>query len=145
VSVSSDPQSWLRPFYLRLRQDPSFQLLSPSHQFEHLRRAVEPEQPGKAATMREWSPAAQKALLDHLASMVGQKASADPAELWRVRKRERELRCVAHYLPTGIDVRLVEADGSFRRTQLCRIAPEVEKLSAEWLKALLEVRWTRSQ
>jgi hypothetical protein len=68
----------------------------------------------------------------------------DQPELWRVRKGDRELRCVAHYLPSGIDVRLLEADGSFRRTQLCKMAPEVEKLSGEWLKALLEVGWNRS-
>jgi hypothetical protein len=60
-----------------------------------------------------------------------------------VQKGDRGLRCVAHYLPTGIDVRLLEADGSFRRTQLCRIAPEVEKLSADWLKALLDVGWAQ--
>jgi hypothetical protein len=50
--------------------------------------------------MREWSLGAQQALLDHLASMIDQKAHADPVELWRVRKGERELRYVIHYLPT---------------------------------------------
>jgi hypothetical protein len=29
-------------------------------------------------------------------------------ELWRMRKDERECRCVAVYLPTGIDVRFFE-------------------------------------
>jgi hypothetical protein len=63
--VSSDPIFWLTPFYLRLRQDPALLLLSPSHQFEQLVQAVEREHPSKAATMREWSLAAQHALLDH--------------------------------------------------------------------------------
>jgi hypothetical protein len=44
-------------------------------------------------------------------------------------------------LPSGIDVRLLEGE-DFRRTQLCKIAPEVEKLSDGWLKALVEVGWT---
>jgi hypothetical protein len=118
-------------------------MLSPSHQFDRLVQAVEREHPSKAATMREWSLAAQHALLDHLASMIDQKAQADPVELWRVRKGERELRCVVHDLPSGIDVRLLEGV-DFRRTQLCKIAPEVEKLSAEWLTALVEVDWNRS-
>jgi hypothetical protein len=88
-----------------------------------------------------WSVAAQHALLDHLASMIDQKANSDPGELWLVRKGERELRCVLHYLPTGIDVRLLEGD-DFRRTQLGKIGPAVEKLSGEWLKALVEVGGT---
>jgi hypothetical protein len=83
--------------------------------------------------MREWSVGAQRTLLDHLTSMIDQKADSDLFELWRVRKPS-----VEHNLPTGIDVRLLEGD-AFRRTQLCKIAPEVEKLSDQWLKSLLEV------
>jgi hypothetical protein len=40
-------------------------------------------------------------------------------------------------------VQLLEGDG-FRRKQLCKIGPEVEKLSGEWLKALVEVGWNKS-
>ena len=72
--------------------------------------------------------------------MVEQKASAEPIELWRVRKGDRDLRCVVHYLPTGIDVRLLEGD-DFRRTQLVRDAPETEKLSQGWRAALIERGW----
>lgn len=92
--------------------------------------------------MREWSVAAQHAVLIHLASMVDQKAHAEPVELWRVRKGERELRCVVHYLPSGIDMRLMEGDG-FRRTQLCKLALEVERLSDNWRNALLKVGWSK--
>jgi hypothetical protein len=80
--------------------------------------------------------------LDHLASMIDQKADGQPVELWQVRKGEREFRCVVYYLSSGIDVRLMEGD-DFRRTQLCKIAPEVEKLSEKWLKALVEVGWNK--
>jgi hypothetical protein len=34
--------------------------------------------------------------LDHLVSMINQKANADPVELWRVRKGKRESRYVTH-------------------------------------------------
>jgi hypothetical protein len=125
-----------------LQTHPVFCQFAPVHQFEQLVQAVERDHPSKAAQMRELSVAAKNALLDHLASVVEQRAHADTVELWRVRKGERELRCVIHYLPTGIDVRLLEGD-NFRRTQLCKIAPEVEKLSGEWLKALMDFGWIR--
>jgi hypothetical protein len=41
--------------------------------------------------------------------------------LWRLRKDGREVRCVAQYLSTGIDLRLMEREG-FRRTQVCETA-----------------------
>jgi hypothetical protein len=40
-------------------------------------------------------------------------------EPWRARKGDRELRCIAVYLPNGIDVRLTE-DADFQRTELAR-------------------------
>jgi hypothetical protein len=90
--------------------------------------------------MREWTAAGQHMLLLHLASMLEQKAGAEPVELWRVKKGEKELRCVAHYLPIGIDLRLMEADG-FRRAQLCRGAPKIEALSQQWRNKLTERGW----
>ena len=71
--------------------------------------------------MDDWSPAAKDMLLLHLANTVAQISPADTIELWRVRKGTRDLRCIAKYLPTGIDLRLLE-DNDFRRTQL-RYAP----------------------
>jgi hypothetical protein len=61
-------------------------------------------------------------------------------ELWRVRKGERELRCLAIYLPIGIDLRLFEGD-DFRRTQLVRDSPELTALADKWRVALLEHDW----
>ena len=61
-------------------------------------------------------------------------------ELWRVRKGERELRCVALYLPIGIDVRLFEG-ADFRRTQLVRDAIESMAVSDGWKRKLLEREW----
>lgn len=94
--------------------------------------------------MREWSPAAQHAAVLHLASAVEHGCHAESAELWRVRKGTRELTCRARYLPTGIDVRLLEADGSFRRTQLCRDAPAVDELADKWHDALITNGWIKT-
>jgi hypothetical protein len=138
---SSDPHAWLRPIYARLAQHPAYRLFAPSHQFEQLVAAAAADSAAKAANMRDWSPAAQHDLLLRLASMVEQKSDAREVELWRVRKNDRELRCVAHYLPSGIDVRLLEGD-DFRRTQLTRDAPETEKLANTWRQALGERGWT---
>ena len=65
--------------------------------------------------MREWSIAAQHGLLLYLASMHDQHESAEPFNLWHVRKGERQLRCVAVYLPSGFDLRLFEGATSAER------------------------------
>jgi hypothetical protein len=63
-------------------------------------------------------------LLGWLKDVVNEKPNPTrEVELWRVRKGDRELLCIAVYLSTGIDVRLMEADG-FRRTRLVRDAVE---------------------
>ena len=80
-------------------------------------QALERAHPSKAATMREWSIAAQHGLLLHRASMHDQHETAEPFELWQVRKGDRQLRCLAVYLPSGVDLRLFEG-ADFRRTQL---------------------------
>jgi hypothetical protein len=37
--------------------------------------------------------------------MYDQHESAEPFELWQLRKGNRQLRCVAVYLPSGVDLR----------------------------------------
>ena len=93
--------------------------------------------------MREWSLAAQHGLLSHLASMHEQQETAAPVKLWRVRKPDRTLVCLAVYLTHGVDVRLMEGE-DFRRTQLCKDALEVEVLSHKWRTALIDVGWSAS-
>jgi hypothetical protein len=61
-----------------------------------------------AALLRQSSPAAQVALLGHLAMMEAQRPLDPSEELWRVRKGSRELVCVAVYMPHGVDLRLLE-------------------------------------
>jgi hypothetical protein len=61
--VTSDPHAWLRPLYARLRRDPAFALLSPSHQFQILVTIVAEESPSKAELMRQFNTTTQEALL----------------------------------------------------------------------------------
>jgi hypothetical protein len=91
--------------------------------------------------MREWSPDAQMAMLKWLSDVVQEQPNpTNGIELWRVQKGERELRCLAVYLPTGIDVRLFEG-ADFRRTQLVRDAIESTAVSDGWKHNLLERDW----
>jgi hypothetical protein len=133
-----DPHAWLRPFYVRLQSDQAFNLLSPVHQFEQLRESIAAEHPDEAEKMRAWSPAAQTALMVHLAKDAPTAAAV--TLLWRLRKEGREVRCVAQYLSTGIDLRLLEGD-RFRRTQLCHSATAANILAEQWRLALLERGW----
>jgi hypothetical protein len=140
MALESEPYVWLRPFFKQLQQHPPFRHFASAHQFEQLLQAIAAEHPTEAAQMRQWTATAQHMLLLHLASMVEQKASAEPIELWRVQKGDRELRCVAHYLPNGIDLRLMEGS-DFRRTQLAKDAPAVNALAENWKTALKGRGW----
>jgi hypothetical protein len=66
--------------------------------------------------------------------------AAREVELWCVRKDSRELRCLAVYMPTGIDLRLIEGE-DFRRTQPLKDGPSVEARAEEWRTKLLEKGW----
>lgn len=91
--------------------------------------------------MRRWTPGAQAATIGHLASMIEQRASSHSVDLWQVSKEERVLRCIAHYLPSGIDVRLMEGE-DFRRTQLVKDASAAHSLASDWLTALKARAWS---
>ena len=72
--------------------------------------------------------------------MTSQKPPVREIELWCVQKGERELHCVAVYMPTGIDLRLMEAH-EFRRRQLCADAPTLHAVSADWHDKLAQIAW----
>ena len=74
---------------------------------------------------------AKQALLRHLSSAESLRAGEAEVELWRLRKGDRELVCVAVYLPVGVDVRALEA-GDIRKTQLVKDGPHAEALADEW-------------
>ena len=91
--------------------------------------------------MREWSAAAQASALRWLATCFARGEAQREIELWRVVKDTRELRCLARYLPTGIDLRLMQGQ-EFRRTELHRDADAATAKAAEWKAALLERGWS---
>jgi hypothetical protein len=142
VSAYEDPHAWLRPFYNKLSQHPAFAQFAPATRFTQLVDAVAADNASKAAEMRQWSAAAQHALLLHLGSTaeLGRSIS-DSVELWRATKDARELRCIARHLPTGVDLQVFERD-QFRRSQLCPTAPEARTLAETWRKALIASGWT---
>ena len=81
-------------------------------QFAILVDAVDQDHPAKAAKLRDidgvrW----HRAILGSLAHIVYPRPAQREIELWRVVKDARELRCIALYLPTGIDLRLMERRG----------------------------------
>jgi len=144
VPLTSDPHAWLRPIYSRLRSDHTFPLFAPSHQFNLLREAAEEISPSKVALMREYNATTQAALLDHLASVYrDQPSPTRETELWRVRKGDRDLSCVAVYLPSGIDLRLMEG-ADFRRTVLVKDAAALPAQAEEWLTALQAHEWNKT-
>jgi hypothetical protein len=141
MDLNSDPHAWIRPIFAALKAEPAYFYLSPSHQFARLCEAIGQDHPAKAAVMCEWTPAAQDAFLKWLRDITDEVPAVRDVELWRVQKASRELRCVAVYLPTGIDLRLMEGQ-DFRRTQLVKDAPEADAKSQAWREALIERAWT---
>lgn len=138
--ISSDPGAWMRPIYADVARRPGFATWSTQHQFNALVDAIAAEYPQEAAKMRDDGPITQRAILGLLADMTRRKVPARQVELWTVRKGEDELRALAVYLPSGIDLRLVEQD-EFRRTALCRDAPELHARARAWKTKLLDIGW----
>ena len=135
--LSSDPHAWLRPY---LKADPAYHTLAMPLRFAALCDVVGADHPERAAWMKQWSPAAQEGTLKWLESATKEKPAVTELELWTVTKGTRTLRCVARYLPLGIDLRLMESD-DFRRTELQKDADLAEIRSMEWRQALEERRW----
>ncbi len=142
MALTSDPLAWLRPIWRRLVADSRFRLRSPESQFAALFEAVRESAPHHAARMPEYSPATVQALLRHLdANLDTEAAQSVRSKLWTATLRNRTLDCVAVYLPSGIDVRLLEGE-DFRRTQLTRTAPEASYCADRWRVELERVGWT---
>lgn len=142
MALTSDPLTWLRPIWRRLVADPRFRMRSAQSQFAALREAVGESAPQHAARMPEYSPATVQALLRHLdANLDTEAAQSVRSKLWTATLRGRSLECVAVYLPSGIDVRLLEGE-DFRRTQLTRTAPEAANCADRWRSELQRVGWS---
>jgi hypothetical protein len=140
--ASSLPTAWLRPYYAEVARRAGFANLSPAHQFRALIDRIARQHPDRAAELRDANAATARAILGWLAAVTGERPAARETPLWRVRKGERELRCVAVSLPTGIDLRLFEAD-DFRRTALCADASALAAGANDWLNRLLQRGWMK--
>lgn len=138
--ISSDPLAWMRPYYEAVACREGFTRFAPSIQFDALVAALTEDYPSEAAQLRDWDAEMQRAALQAFAHRVYDRPGERELELWRVRKDSRELRCLAVYMPTGIDLRLMEGE-DFRRTQLLKDGPSVEALAMEWLGRLQERGW----
>jgi hypothetical protein len=110
---------------MKLASLAGFARLAPSLRFDLLVEAIARDYPTEAAKMRECDGLAQRATLSVFSNVVYSSPAAREVELWRVAKDSRELRCLAVYMPTGIDLRLMEGD-DFRCTQLLKDGPAVE-------------------
>ena len=106
--ASSDPHAWLWLIYRQLAATSAFEQVAPVVKFQRLIDAASAVSEAKVVQLRQASPAAQSALLAHLAMMEAQRPLDPSEELWRVRKDGRELVCMAVHMPHGIDVRLLE-------------------------------------
>ena len=62
----------------------------------------------RATELRDSDATTGSAILGWLHDVTSQKPAAKEVELFRVQKGDRELRGIAVYLPTGIDLRLME-------------------------------------
>jgi hypothetical protein len=129
--VSSNPHAWLCSFWSALKQQPFFDRLAPELQAEQLAAALESDYPAKAREIREWNAATRRAMLAVLDEGVRAGKSAKEVELWRMQKGEREVRCVAVYLPSGVDLRLIEG-GELQRTELFRDGVSVVAAGRRW-------------
>jgi hypothetical protein len=139
--LSFDRDAWLDPYYAALKRDHGFDRLAPVLQAKALADAVQADYPAKAAEIRGWNHATAIATLTWLDTVTRTRPRHRETELWRMRKGEREIRCVAVYLPTGIDVRLFVGN-EMKRTRLMPDKYFAERLSAEWAKQLQAVGWS---
>lgn len=63
--------------------------------------ALGADHPAKAREIREWNSATRGAMLAVFDMGVAGGPARREFELWRVQSRERDVRCVAVYLPRG--------------------------------------------
>jgi hypothetical protein len=131
VKVSSNPHAWLVPFWAELKRQTFFDHLAPELQAAQLAVALDADHPAKAQEIREWNPATRRAMLAVLEMGVAAGPAKREIELWKVQRGEREVRCVAVYLPTGVDLRLIE-DDEVLRTELFSDGASVVAVARRW-------------
>jgi hypothetical protein len=140
MQVSSDPHAFLRPIYRRPAGNRGFHLLAEAMQFDLLVAAAAEVFEKHASLMRQYNPETRHAILRHLSSAESLTTGPKQVELWTLKKGDRELTCVAVYLPNGVDLRAIEA-GDMRKTQLVKDGPHAEALAQEWREKAEAAGW----
>jgi hypothetical protein len=135
--LSFDRDAWLYPYYVALKR---FDRLARVLQAKALADAVQADHPAKATEIRDWNHATAIAMLTWLDTVMRTRPRHRESKLWRMRKNDREYRCVAVYLPTGIDVRF-QGD-EMRRTRLVPDKWLAQRLSAKWATQLRDAWWS---
>lgn len=115
--------------------------LAPELQATALAEAIEVDHPAEAAQIRAWHPTARRAMVTALDHALRERQTAKVAELWRMRRGKREVRCVAVLTSAGVDLRLLEGQ-EMVRTQLFREAAMLTARAEQWRDALRSVGWT---
>ncbi|MGC4083665.1 MAG: hypothetical protein QM736_16545 [Vicinamibacterales bacterium] len=144
TDISNSPHLWLVPFWAALKRQPFFNHLAPELRAGALAAALEADYPAKAQEIREWNFATRRAMLAVLDEHLKTGAPARRIELWRMRKGEREVRCVAVYTSVGVDLRLLAPDGMVQ-TALCRDPMLVRNRAESWQRQLMAFGWSTMQ
>ena len=140
LDVSNNPHAWLLPYWSDVNRQSFFARLAPELQAGALAAALEADYPAKAQEIREWNMATRRAMLAVLDMALAARPATREIELWRVAKEQRDVRCVAVYLPAGVDLRLLE-DGEMTRTELFTDGLTLQSRSREWRAALVRTGW----
>lgn len=144
ADISNNPHRWLLPFWADLNKLTFFANLAPELQAGALAAALETDYPAKAQEIREWNPVTRRAMLAVLDESLKAGNPARETELWRLRKGERELRCVAVYLPNGIDLRALQ-DGRMHRTELFTDGASVLARARQWRQKSVKAGWGEAE
>jgi hypothetical protein len=140
VDVSSNPHAWLSPFWAALKHQPFFDRLALELQAEQLAAALEADYPTEAHEIRDWNATTRRAMLAVLEEGVRAGKASKEVELWRMQKGARQVTCVAVYVATGVDLRLLPA-GEMLRTELFRDAPHLQARARQWRELLVKSGW----
>jgi len=140
LDVSNNPYAWLLPYWSELKRQSFFDHLAPELQAGALAAALEADYPVTAQEIREWNRATRLAMLAVLDMGLVARPATREVELWHVTKGQRHVRCVAVYMPGGVDLRLLE-DGEMTRTELFTDILVLLSRSREWRAALVGTGW----
>ena len=140
ASLFTSPHAWLLPYYSALRRSGRFLELTPHLRAQALADVVQKDYPAQAAEIRAWDPTTAETRMLWLDIATAETARPREVELWRMRKDERELRCLAVCLPSGVDLRLFEAS-NLQQTHLLRNATAAHLLSEAWVRRLRADGW----